>query len=221
MSIFSTLRDAKIMDRGSYFPPVRAHYLVEVTACKYQPNRKQEYAFIGEWIVKESTNPDVKPGDRKDFFVARSSDYFGSDVLSFVAAHLGLNADNAADKLVIADMQRRPDHDPMSIASIVEAATDGRRQAFQGLLCRVETEPHTTKQKGATITRQHLRPYYATHEEALAIYRANLAKGAALGAPGAPPPPPPPSPAAADRSTWQRANGYRLNPITNSWELDT
>jgi hypothetical protein len=34
-------------------------------------------------------------------------------------------------------------------------------------------------------------------------------------------PPPPPAPPVNPTAGWQRANGYRLNPATNAWELDT
>lgn len=92
MGYFSGIGNAKVSMGGAYYPPGK--YVTLITACKIVSNRNSEDLFTVETEVKESNNPEVKPGEKRTYQCKVKSDSFLGNVKAFLGACNGADPNN-------------------------------------------------------------------------------------------------------------------------------
>jgi hypothetical protein len=91
--------------RNGFFDPVEANYKVRIEMCKNKPATDNSGpAFIAELEVLESDNPNIEPGDYKDWYrgvdgkTGIQRKMAAKDLVTFLCAAAGFDPDVAGDK---------------------------------------------------------------------------------------------------------------------------
>ena len=92
MGLFSGIGDAQVGQGGVYFLP--GEYVVEIIKCFTMRSRKREDLFIAECLIKESNNPERRPGSKASWVVNFKQDAALGNIKGFVAACSGISPSN-------------------------------------------------------------------------------------------------------------------------------
>jgi len=138
-SIFSGLSQAKISESGVYLPP-NGRFKVKILKCQLIHPRDGSAAFVVDLEVLESSIPDIKVGETRNWYQKNNDSFLGA-VLEFMAAAFGFNANDPAHKAAI-ETQLKPQ------AEQYAEATVGPAQMLAGKILRVETQKRDTRSGG-------------------------------------------------------------------------
>ncbi len=184
--------DADGSGRGNYFQG-DGEYDVEIQAVKHRQGYRGESVIVN-MVVLSSTRDDVPIG------AAKSSAF---NITKQPVLAIGLDAG-------------RKDADTKTKVNFISKRMVEADNPLRGARVHLTTF-ETTTQRGQPFTNLDWAPYKA---EPGYVPPMPGASGHVATATPPPPPPPAPPPAVDPRAGWRRENGHRLNPHTNSWELD-
>lgn len=127
-SIFSGLKDAKLRVDANYVRP--GHYLMRIDKCKTAENRKHEDFCAVEMtcvhVMDDDNGAGHKPGEEPSWLTMVKSDYFASDILTFICNVMGLDPNDLSEKerIEAAEMvfgeEDDKDHDQPLSGTVVE-----------------------------------------------------------------------------------------------------
>lgn len=187
--------------RNGYFPPVAATYRVALESAKHNDGSGPtgNKAFIFEFKILESSNPELEPGAFRDRYQSLSGTEFKGaapkqkqELTTVLCALMGFDPDTSAGQAAF-----KAAHPNLN--TLAKAVAAGDHNGREMIL--TTTVKKTKKGEDFTI-----------HSWAPVSGQAAPAQ--------APTPPPPPAPAANPRAGWQvdPSGHYLLNPATNAWE---
>jgi hypothetical protein len=138
-SIFAGLANAVITESGSYLNP-NFKYKLEILKCQVVTPRQGPSAFVVDFKVLESNDPDIKVGETRNWYQKQNDSFLGA-VLEFMLAALGFNMNDPAHK-AHAEKEVQP-----RCPEFAEAAC-GTDQILKGKLISVDTRSKGTKAGG-------------------------------------------------------------------------
>jgi hypothetical protein len=210
--------DADGDSKGNYFPPVIAEYDLEIKLVRHKEKGAKGESVIVEVLVLSSTCLEVPVGTSKStaWNLSKQPILAQNNIKSFICGVYGWN-----------DQDKSPEN--KTRVNHVAKRMVGADNPMMNVKVHLSTWNKPT-QAGKPFTACAWSPYVVEPG-----YVAPMPSGAAApfvapvvgntpaayaphaGSPMATPPPPP---AVDPRAGWRRENGHRLNPHTNSWELD-
>lgn len=139
MGVFAGLKDAKISETGSYLTD--GTYKLRVERIVYKQTRSKGYAYIAEFNVLESSNPEHPVGSKRTWFQSMNDKEIAFPAIQkFAAAALGVNP--FRDKELF-EKEILP-----NIEELVENSISDAGDIFKGKDVNCEVEQVKTKKGG-------------------------------------------------------------------------